>query len=35
VVTVAYPNGVRATLNFDTLSRLTLLTTPTTGICTN
>ena len=31
VVTVAYPNGVQSTLNYDTLNRLTSLTTPQTG----
>jgi uncharacterized protein RhaS with RHS repeats len=31
VVKVAYANGVQATLNYDTLNRLTSLTTPNTG----
>lgn len=31
VVTVAYPNGVQSTLNYDQLNRLTSLVTPTTG----
>jgi RHS repeat-associated protein len=31
VVTVKYPNGVQSTLSYDTLNRLTSLTTPSTG----